>query len=87
MTNVTHDQLLQENIELRVQNIALADALLQIHRAVRTVGPAPRYHRRILRRHRREWPALWRAIDNAVNLIERIPVVRHNPTPRQETKP
>lgn len=81
---MTYDELFRENIELRAQNIRLADAALQIHRAVRTVGPAPRYHRRILRRHRREWPVLWRAIDNTISLIERTPVVR---TPRQETKP
>lgn len=44
---------IQGAIELR-EGIALA---------LTDQGIAPEHHRRILHKHRREWPALWRAID------------------------
>ena len=32
--------------------------------AITVAGPRPDIHRRIMRRHREEWPTLWKAIDN-----------------------
>lgn len=34
--------------------------------AVRDEGRAPEFHRRVVNRHRREWPALWAAIDQVL---------------------
>ena len=31
--------------------------------AVENEGTHPTYHRKIMARHRREWPTLWKAID------------------------
>lgn len=39
------------------------EALTMLRRAIEDEGPVPSYHRRIMRRHRDEWPTLWRAID------------------------
>jgi len=34
-----------------------------LRKAIEDAGPYPESHWRIMRRHRAEWPALWRAID------------------------
>jgi hypothetical protein len=39
------------------------NALEQLRRAIRDEGPSPRLHRKVMARHRREWPTLWAAID------------------------
>lgn len=44
----------------------LIDALNDVRRAVRDQGPVPAHHRAVLRRHREEWPALWRALDRLI---------------------
>lgn len=41
----------------------LRAALDSLRAAVTDEGPVPAYHRDIMRRHRREWPSLWHAID------------------------
>ena len=43
--------------------IEAAKSLLEIMDAIEDEGRYPRYHREIMRRHRSEWPTLWRAID------------------------
>jgi len=35
----------------------------KLRKAIEDKGPCPEFHREIMRRHRAEWPALWRAID------------------------
>lgn len=37
--------------------------LEQLRRAIQDEGPQPEFHRAVMRRHRAEWPTLWRAID------------------------
>jgi len=34
--------------------------------AIANQGPSPEKHRRIMRRHRRQWPTIWRKIDRLV---------------------
>jgi hypothetical protein len=41
----------------------LVAAAKQIRAAVEDPGPHPEFHRRVLRKHRAEWPTLWEAID------------------------
>lgn len=41
----------------------MRDALDALWSAVHDAGPVESYHRDVMRRHRREWPTLWRAID------------------------
>lgn len=39
------------------------DDLTELLAAVNNTGSHPEYHREVMRRHRREWPTLWKAID------------------------
>jgi hypothetical protein len=41
----------------------LLAAVGEIRRSVEDEGPEPAYHRAIVKRHRKEWPTLWRALD------------------------
>jgi len=34
-----------------------------LRKAIEDKGPYPKLHNKVMRRHRAEWPALWRAID------------------------
>ena len=43
--------------------VYLAHAIRDVRRAVQNEGPVPKHHRAVMARHRREWPALWEAID------------------------
>lgn len=48
------------------------DSLIQaIHDAIKNEGISPHYHRRVMRKHRRQWPTLWRAIDNLLEEFEK----------------
>lgn len=38
-------------------------AVYKVRRAIQDHGPQPWLHRRIMRRHRLEWPTLWVALD------------------------
>lgn len=38
-------------------------AVAAVLRAIDDAGPQPKYHADVMRRHRAEWPTLWRAID------------------------
>lgn len=38
--------------------------------AIKVEGPVPQYHRHVMRKHRSEWPTLWKAIDEIVALYE-----------------
>lgn len=46
-------------------------AIEELRRAIKDKGPVPAYHDDILRRHRREWPTLWEAIDKLLSIDER----------------
>ena len=48
----------------------LRAALRDLQVAVQDEGPAPRYHRDILARHRHEWPTLWHAIDRILAAMD-----------------
>jgi len=38
--------------------------VLKIADAIENEGKAPWYHRRVWKRHRKEWPALWEGLDD-----------------------
>lgn len=46
------------------------EAIDGIRRAITLEGPAPVLHRRIMRRHRNEWPTLWAHIDALLDVTE-----------------
>ena len=39
--------------------------LSDIRATIHNEGPNPEYHRMVMRKHRSEWPALWKALDEA----------------------
>ena len=41
----------------------LEKAIENLISAINTEGPVPQYHQHVMRKHRAEWPALWKAID------------------------
>jgi hypothetical protein len=42
------------------------DVLSAIRDAIENEGPQPDYHQKVMARHRKEWPTLWKAIDAAL---------------------
>ena len=50
----------------RWQELAFA-----IHRAIKVEGKNPRYHRKVLAKHRLEWPYLWKHIDELMAEVEK----------------
>ncbi len=46
----------------------MADAVKQVREAVEDEGNHPYHHRKVLREHRRQWPALWEAIDTLLEV-------------------
>lgn len=47
----------------QLSEMRLLNAVTAIRTAINDAGPRPDVHRRTMERHRREWPALWKAID------------------------
>lgn len=46
----------------------MADAVKQVREAVQDEGNHPYHHRKVLREHRRQWPALWEALDRLLEM-------------------
>ncbi len=46
------------------------EAIERLIAAINVEGPVPQYHRHVLRKHRSEWPTLWKAIDQIVTAYE-----------------
>jgi len=45
-------------------------AIRDIGRAVRLENMSPQHYAKVMRRHRKEWPALWAAIDDLLESSE-----------------
>lgn len=43
------------------------EAVQAIIDAIRNEGPVPAWHRRVMNRHRADWPTLWAALDNLMD--------------------
>lgn len=43
--------------------------IMEIKKSIEIEGPVPQYHRHVLRKHRSEWPVLWKAIDEVVAIL------------------
>jgi len=72
-TNVDRDhwreaaEKLRRKIEqLQVERDTLRNLIKDIHEAVYNEGKNPRFHRRVVAKHRFEWPYLWSKIDRAL---------------------
>jgi hypothetical protein len=49
---------------------ALREAAKRVERAVKVKGPAPGQHEATMARHRKEWPTLWKALDDLLRSLE-----------------
>jgi len=48
----------------------LMEALTELYIAINDKGSVPEYHEEIRKRHRKEWPMLWKAIDKVIKTGE-----------------
>lgn len=48
----------------------LDKAIRKLLDAIQVEGPVPQYHRHVMRKHRSEWPTLWKAIDDIASLYK-----------------
>ena len=54
----------KESHSSRKKEMNRYDSVLKLlHDAIHEEGVNPSYHRRIMKKHRRQWPTLWFAID------------------------
>lgn len=42
------------------------EAIAKIKKALLDKGPNPKFHDAMMEKHRKEWPALWRGLDELV---------------------
>lgn len=49
----------------------LREAVKAVQEAIRDEGPGADYHREMMRKHRQEWPTLWRALDRLIRVNQR----------------
>lgn len=46
----------------------MEEAIRQLKQAIFVEGVVPYYHREIMKKHRKEWPTLWAAIDKLIEV-------------------
>lgn len=52
------------------------EAATKVARAIRNEGPQPEWHRGVMERHRQEWPTLWKALDDLLEVVGPTETVR-----------
>jgi hypothetical protein len=67
----SHDMVAYKNLrrlyDIKVQKLRFAEQQLDgIRKAVTDEGSHPEFHRKVMKKHKREWPFLWRAISFAM---------------------
>ena len=65
--NIELRRLEEENIKLRAQLNELNTQIIYLRESVLIEGPQPLLHRYIMKKHRKEWKTLWKAIDRLIN--------------------
>lgn len=55
-------------LKRKVNNMDKATAALV--KAVRDKGAVPQFHNHVMRKHREEWPTLWKAIDSLIEAYD-----------------
>jgi hypothetical protein len=54
---------------IKIERDTYLSMMKDVHRAVADVGPVPQYHAHVMRKHRAEWPKLWKAIDRILDSL------------------
>jgi hypothetical protein len=57
-----------ENYFLKQKSKNTETAIANLIAAVKNNGPVPQYHRHVMKKHRDEWPTLWKAIDAIIEM-------------------
>lgn len=60
------EKLSIEGMSARTELVALKSAVWEIKQAIENAGPVPQYHYHVMRKHRSEWPTLWKSIDKLI---------------------
>ena len=63
--------LLAQIDELEEKYMELHVAALSLKFAVIDEGAKPKYHRKVMFRHRTEWPYLWKRIDDLIKVLDK----------------
>lgn len=64
------EKLSIDAFHIRNEKELYKQCLQQILNAIQDEGMVPQYHRHVLRKHRSEWPVLWKAIDSAMSILD-----------------
>lgn len=48
--------------------MSLEKAVEDVREAIENEGPVPEFHRKVMAKHREEWPTLWRALDSLLRV-------------------
>lgn len=51
----------------KIENERYRSIFKDIEKAVNDAGLVPKYHHHVMKKHRDEWPTLWKAIDRLLN--------------------
>lgn len=49
----------------------LKSRVWELHSAIENAGINPRFHHKIMKKHRKEWPTLWKVIDRLVTQYDK----------------
>jgi hypothetical protein len=72
MRNITKADRDQQNHDHKMAR-EFESAAWDVVAAIKISGKAPAYHRSVMERHRAQWPALWRALDQLVKVTDTEP--------------
>jgi hypothetical protein len=65
----TAEQTTIQSFYANAERDAYKKIIREIIEAIENEGPVPHYHHHVMRKHRSEWPTLWKAIDKAIEKI------------------
>lgn len=66
----TAEKTSMEAFYANVEKDAYKKCIEEILKAIENEGAVPLYHRHVMRKHRSEWPTLWKAIDNSIKELK-----------------
>lgn len=49
--------------------------LLELEKAIKDAGVVPKYHHHVMKKHRDEWPTLWKALDRMLSVLNQSGIV------------
>jgi hypothetical protein len=56
-------------VHAKMENDRYRSIFEDIEKAVKDAGIVPKYHHHVMKKHRDEWPTLWKAIDRMLSAL------------------